>query len=413
MARRNGQGPKQLQDVTEKFRKGEQRLLRTLEEEGLITSDEREGLLQHVSQAASQKRASEVLNAAHTVHNKIVHVLRRGKGVADPWERTGLEVLYEITRLTQTVNDSEKLYERLLDLIAMAIPFEHATIFLVQRETKQLSIVARRGEVIDLIDGVKFDMGYGFSSWVAKQQKPVLLTDLHRGRRTTGAEVGSFLSVPLVVQGELIGVLNLSHPKAKAFSEDHLRMLILIAGQSAAVIQRFLMYEEMKRLAITDDLTGLCNRRHFLERLNAEVDRVRRYNLTFSLAMLDIDNFKLINDTHGHVLGDRILAEMGRLLRKSARASDLAARYGGEEFVVMMPMTGGTQAQLAGERLRETVAGHTFPRRKKLTVSVGLACYPEDGTNLEDLLRKADAALYEAKRSGRNCVVGAHGRLVA
>jgi diguanylate cyclase (GGDEF)-like protein len=215
------------------------------------------------------------------------------------------------------------------------------------------------------------------------------------------------------VQGELIGVLNLSHPKAKAFHDDHLRMLILIAGQSAGVIQRFLMYEEMARLAITDDLTGLCNRRHFLERVNAEIDRARRYDLTFSLAMLDIDHFKVVNDSHGHALGDRILADMGRLLRKSARSSDLAARYGGEEFVVMMPMTGGTQAQLAGERLREMVAAHTFPRRKKLTVSVGLAGYPEDATTLEELLRRADASLYEAKRTGRNCVVSTRGRLAA
>jgi diguanylate cyclase (GGDEF)-like protein len=190
-------------------------------------------------------------------------------------------------------------------------------------------------------------------------------------------------------------------------------MLILIAGQSAAVIQRLLMYEEMARLAITDDLTSLCNRRHFLDRLKAEIDRARRYEQTFSVAMLDIDNFKVVNDTYGHGLGDRILADMGRLLRKSARSSDLAARYGGEEFVIMMPMTGGLAAQMAGDRLREAVASHTFPRRKKLTVSVGLATYPEDGASAEELLHRADATLYEAKRSGRNCVVSARGRLAA
>ncbi len=405
MTRRNGQGPKQLQDVTEKFRRGEQKLLKILEEEGLISAHEREGMLEQVSHAATQKRASEVLSAAHTVHNKIIQVLRKGKVPAGDRERTELEVLYEITRLTQTWDEREKLFERLLDLVRQAIPFENGTLFLVNRDEKQLTVAARRGDIVDLIGGVKFDFGFGFSSWVAKQQKPILLSELHRGRRPDGPAVGSFLSVPLIVQGELIGVLNLSHSRTKAFSEDHLRMAILVAGQAAGAIQRLLMYEEMARLAITDDLTGLCNRRHFLHRLQDEIDRARRYGLSFSLAMLDIDHFKQVNDAHGHPLGDRILADMGKLLRKGARASDLAARYGGEEFIILMPMTDNEHAALAAERLRAMVEEHTFPRRKKLTASLGVSSYPADGTTAQEILRRADAALYEAKRSGRNKAV--------
>ncbi|MBD3162946.1 MAG: hypothetical protein GF346_11040, partial [Candidatus Eisenbacteria bacterium] len=184
MARRNGQGPKQLQDVTEKLRKGEQRLLKLLAEEGLITNREGERLLRQVTQAAAQKRASEVLTAAHTVHNKIIQVLRRSKSSGDAWERTELEVLYEITRLTQCCDDRERLFGRLLELTEQAIPFEHATLFLVDREVKELSVAASKGEIVDLIGGVKFDFGFGFSSWVAKQKKPILLTELNRGRRT-------------------------------------------------------------------------------------------------------------------------------------------------------------------------------------------------------------------------------------
>lgn len=406
MARRNGQGPKQLLEMTEKFRKGERRLLKLMEEEGLITERERDGLVKKITQAASQKRASEVLGAAHTVHNKIIQVLRKGKAADAGSGPVELEVLYEITRLTQTCDDRARLFDRLLELVKQAIAYEHATLFLVDTASQQLSVAAQKGEVVDLIGGVKFDLGSGFSSWVAKQQKPVLLTELHRGRRSNGSVVGSFMSVPLIVQGELIGVLNLSHPKPKAFGEDNLRMLILVAGQSAAVIQRFLMYEEMSRLAITDDLTGLYNRRHFLERLRSEIDRAQRYGTHFSLAMIDIDHFKEINDSHGHALGDRVLADMGNLLRKYARCSDLAARYGGEEFVVLMPMTNPERAMMAAERFRTTISDHTFPRRKKLTASIGFASYPEDGTTSQEILKKADRALYEAKRSGRNCVIG-------
>jgi len=402
MVRRNGRGPRQLQDVSEKFRRGEQRLLRMLEEEGLISAREREGLLRQVSLAASQKRTSEVLNAAHTVHNKIVQVLRKGRGPAEERGRAEIEILYEITRLTQTWEDKEKLFDHFLGLVQQAIPYRDAALFLVNRDEQRLAVVAQRGQAVDLIAGVKFDYGFGFSSWVAKQKSPVLLSELQRGRRPEGPEVGSFLSVPLIVQGELIGVMNLSHPRTKAFTEEHLRIAILVAGQAAGAIQRLVMYDEMARLAITDDLTGLWNRRHFGGRLQDEIDRARRYGTCFSILMLDIDRFKAINDGYGHALGDRVLADMGRLLRKSARASDIVARHGGEEFIILMPMTDKEHAWMAAERLRVLVADHTFPRRKKLTVSIGFASYPEDGPSAQDLVRHADQALYEAKRSGRN-----------
>ena len=405
MTRRNGRGPRQLQDVTEKFRKGELKLLKILEEEGLISTREREGLLDQVSQAASQKRTSEVLSAAHAVHNKIIQVLRKGTVPVEDRERTELEVLYEITRLTQVPDERDRLFDRLLDQVRRAIPYENATLFLVNREEQRLVEVARKGETVDLIGGVKFDFGFGFSSWVAKQQKPILLSELHRGKRIDGPEVGSFLSVPLIVQGELTGVLNMSHSRPKGFTEDHLRMAILVAGQAGSVIQRQLMYEEMARLAITDDLTGLVNRRHFQAHLEDEIERARRYGIPFSVVMMDMDNFKQINDTWGHALGDRVLADMGRFLKRSARSCDLVARYGGEEFIFLMPNTDKEHGGMAAERLRAAVGDHIFPRRKKLTVSVGVLACPEDGATSQEILRRVDRAMYEAKRAGRNRAV--------
>ncbi len=405
MARRNGQGPRGLNEVTEKFRRGEHRLIKLLEEEGLISDRERDSLLQQVSQSVSQKRAGEMLNTAHTVHNKIIQVLRRGKAPVDARERTELEVLYEVTRLTQCCDDGEKVFARLLELICAAIPYEHGTVFLMSGDPPALKVASSHGPVVDLIPGVKFDLGFGFSSWVAKQRKPILLTELHRGMQAGGMEVGSFLSVPMIVQNELIGVINLSHPREKGFTEDHLRLLVLIAGQAASVIQRILMYENMQRLAITDELTGLTNRRHFLQRLDAEIERARRYEYPFSIVMIDIDHFKRINDAHGHVLGDRVLADMGKLLRKIARGSDLPARYGGEEFVILMPMTDAERAFQACERIRAAVEEHIFPRRKKLTVSLGLSTFPFDAAAAPELVRRADLAMYTAKRDGRNRTV--------
>ncbi|MCK4304133.1 MAG: GGDEF domain-containing protein, partial [Candidatus Eisenbacteria sp.] len=248
----------------------------------------------------------------------------------------------------------------------------------------------------------------GFSGWVAKQKRPVLLSELHRGCRTDNSTVGCFMSVPLIVQGELIGVLNLSHAVPRTFTEDHLRLLALIAGQAAATIQRLLLYDEMQRLAITDDLTNIYNRRHFLERMQGEIDRARRYATSFSLMFIDIDNFKELNDSYGHQVGDRILTELGTILKHWARSSDIVARYGGEEFIVLLPMTDKPRAVNAAERLRTRVQRHTFYRRKKLTVSVGVATFDEDGDTIDQLLGRVDEALYMAKKTGRNraCAFG-------
>jgi diguanylate cyclase (GGDEF)-like protein len=405
MRRRNGNGSQQLQDVTEKLRRGELKLVRVMEEEGLITERERTGLLDQIQRAVSQKRSSEVLATAHTIHNKLIRVLQTSKGGTDKRESSELDVLMELSRLIQTTAEREKVLEQILDLIAQGIPYENGTLFILNRATGQLSVASVRGQHVDLISGVHFDLGYGFSSWVAKQKKPILLGDLHQVARAGRADIGSFLSVPMVVQGELIGVLNLAHSSNQAFNEEHLRLLTLIAAQAAAILQRVLMYEEMARLAITDDLTGLYNRRHFQDRLAHEIRRAQRYGQGFSVIYLDIDHFKMINDNWGHALGDRILADMGKVLLRWGRSSDLIARFGGEEFVALLPMTDADRAVRAAERLRCMVEEHSFPRRKRLTISLGISTYPADGEAGDELLRKADAALYLAKRLGRNRAV--------
>jgi diguanylate cyclase (GGDEF)-like protein len=406
MRRRNGNGSQQLLDVTEKFRKGETKLIKVLEEAGYLSEKERSGFLEKIQKAVAQKRSSEVLATAHTLHNKIIRVLQTTRGeTGGKRESQELEILMEVGRLIQTTTRREDALDKLLELVRPVIPFENGTLFVLNRASNQLVVGAVCGAHVDLIGGVQFEYGYGFSSWVAKQKKPILLNELRRTTRTSGPEVGSFLSVPLVVQQELIGVLNLSHPGNQAFTEDHLRLLTLIAGQAAAILQRVLMYEEMARLAITDELTGLYNRRHFSNRLRDEITRAKRYEQPFSLLFLDLDNFKRINDAYGHVLGDRILSDLGRLLQKWARGSDLLARFGGEEFIAFLPMADSQQALAAAERLRATVEGHSFPRRKRLTVSVGVATYPEDGETMEDLVKQADEALYRAKKLGRNRIM--------
>jgi diguanylate cyclase (GGDEF)-like protein len=165
----------------------------------------------------------------------------------------------------------------------------------------------------------------------------------------------------------------------------------------------------LKELTIRDGLTGLFNHRHFQENLALEVLRAKRYARTFSLIFLDVDFFKQYNDTHGHLHGDAVLVALSKLLIAGIRTSDLAVRYGGEEFVLLLPETSKENAFTIAEAIREKIAAHPFPGRQAqpqgmVTVSMGIAAFPEDGSDSSTLLHRADEALYKAKNGGRNRV---------
>ncbi|MDQ7843606.1 MAG: GGDEF domain-containing protein [Armatimonadota bacterium] len=177
-------------------------------------------------------------------------------------------------------------------------------------------------------------------------------------------------------------------------------------------IERRVLRQKLSELAITDPLTGLFNRRHFEEILRAEIARIARYGGHCSLAMIDLDFFKHYNDTLGHLAGDALLKELSALLAGHLRVSDVFARYGGEEFGLIMVNTAKDEAILAMERLRLLVERYPFrggdiQPSGRLTISAGIASCPEDGLDYEELVRKADAALYAAKRLGRNRVEAA------
>lgn len=167
--------------------------------------------------------------------------------------------------------------------------------------------------------------------------------------------------------------------------------------------------KKLEQLSVTDELTGLWNRRYLWERLAEEIAKARRYNLTLSCLMIDIDNFKTINDSHGHIAGDTVLSEIARILKNQCRSHDLLARFGGEEFIMLLYQTGMEGAVLLAQRLVKTVESHPFitenQKTLKTTISIGVATYsPQTITNGNDLIKKADESLYQAKRKGKNRV---------
>jgi diguanylate cyclase (GGDEF)-like protein len=220
------------------------------------------------------------------------------------------------------------------------------------------------------------------------------------------------VGVPLKVEDRIIGVLNLSDKKTGGvFDEDDLKLIQTFATHAAVVMERNALYnqtEELKKLSITDHLTGLLNRRYLHERLEEELARTKRYERHLSLLMVDLDGFKYYNDTYGHLNGDKILKTVADAITKSVRIMDVVSRYGGDEFMIILPETDLALAINIAERLRNDIAKTVLPTGEPsgvprfITTSVGIVCYPEHGTTSEHLLEHVDTALYRAKGRGKN-----------
>lgn len=186
------------------------------------------------------------------------------------------------------------------------------------------------------------------------------------------------------------------------------RVLDLLATHAGVVVENARLYRMLEHEAETDGLTGAYNYRYFMRALEHEMGRVRRHGGELAVVMVDVDNLKEYNDVFGHLGGSAALREIAEMLRDSSRTMDVVAKYGGDEFSLLLPRYGREGALVYAERIRERIARHTFENdaARRLTVSMGLAIYPDEGTDPRDLLRRADARLYDAKRNGRNRLAG-------
>ena len=230
----------------------------------------------------------------------------------------------------------------------------------------------------------------------AQEDDPVLLQP--------GAR--AWLGVPMIVNEEVVGFISAQSARRGAYSADNERLLGQAAGQAAIAVENSRLF----RLATVDGLTGLFVRRYFDQRIDEEVLRAERFENVFSILMLDLDDFKSVNDTRGHAAGDRVLRETARVMRARLRAFDIAARYGGEEFVVLLPRTSTEEARQVAERVRSAVEGHAIDGvtgALHVTISIGVATFPGHALDPAQLVKSADKALYQAKAAGKNRVVTA------
>jgi diguanylate cyclase (GGDEF)-like protein len=246
----------------------------------------------------------------------------------------------------------------------------------------------------------------GLSAQVLESGKALAVDDVTQGDRAAASDPGirAWLGVPIALYDQVVGVLSVQSREPGAFGPNEQRVLEAMGAQAGTAIQNARSYE----LATVDGLTGLFVRRYFDGRLREEHERARRYQTEYAVLMLDVDDFKRLNDTHGHAVGDKVLREVAQRMRRNMRGVDVPARYGGEEFAAILPRTSALDAHVVAERMRQDIAaarvavgGVTLG----VTASIGVASFPDSGAeDTEHIVRLADEALYRAKQSGKNRV---------
>ena len=250
-----------------------------------------------------------------------------------------------------------------------------------------------------------FTPGEGVAGTVFQTGKPIIINRTDNDNSFVGCEASfadSIACIPMKVYEDIIGVINVTNKKNDiGFTDDDIEMLRAVADQAAISISKAQLWE----MAINDSLTGLHVRRYFMAKLQDEIHRTQRYKKSLSVVMGDLDRFKSINDNYGHTNGDEVLKAVGAFLQSSIRDVDSIGRYGGEEFIMFLPETGSDSAFILADRLRNGVAQLEVGNLPPVTISLGIATFPEDGKSIEELVQKADAALYAAKENGRNQVV--------
>jgi diguanylate cyclase (GGDEF)-like protein/putative nucleotidyltransferase with HDIG domain len=317
--------------------------------------------------------------------------------------------LYEIAQTMGTslgVSDSMAL---IASKLTGLVPFSACTLFLYDEATDTLRCQFATGTDFELMQQLALKNGQGLTGWVARNRRSLVnarpSSDLEAAGSSLPTTLQSALVCPLVFEDRMIGTLAVYHTSPSFYQDDHRRLLDRVCEQAAAVINNAIVYEQTHEASLTDPLTSLPNTRFMVTHLTRELARAERMNTEVSLVVLDLDDFKEINDTHGHHIGDRALREVAHVLRGAIRPYDICVRYAGDEFIVVLAGCGWEEAENKRQELQQAIDAWVFEVRPgttpattiPLSISAGAAVFPHDGDTYESLLAKADSRMYRDK----------------
>ncbi len=294
------------------------------------------------------------------------------------------------------------------------VPFSCCALFLYNEENETLRCRFATGVQAEQIQQLTIRSGHGLTGWVARNRRPLVnarpSADLEAAGVSWPTSLQSALVCPLVFNERFIGTISVYHIEPSIYTDDHRRLLDRISEQAAAVIYNSMVFEQTQEDSLTDPLTALPNTRFMFMHLTRELARAERLKAEVSLLVMDLDNFKEINDTYGHHVGDRALREVAVVLRTGIRPYDICVRYAGDEFIVVLSGCGSEEAERKRLELQEAVDTLQFEakpgRMLPITISIGASVFPHDGDSYETLLATADSRMYRDKTRRKRLLLG-------
>jgi diguanylate cyclase (GGDEF)-like protein len=319
------------------------------------------------------------------------------------------EALLDVIRAVNTTLEPIEVAELIVERAAVWVPAPSWAV-VSSDLSGRLSVLAGRGLTPEMGPTL-----HSVAHWVMYRGEEFTSEDLRADGRIRSDSVGAVLAFPLSCRGRRVGALigfdRAPSSKRPQLPPTVLRAVRVLLEPASVALDSALLLKRVEALSVTDDLTHLYNSRYLNSMLRRETKRASRSGRPLSLLFIDLDGFKAVNDTHGHLSGSRALVEAAAVIRGSARETDVVARFGGDEFAVVLPDTGGEGAFAVGERVRDRIAAHKFLARDgldiRLTASVGLATLPDAAASAEELVAAADKAMYGVKDSGKNGIQAA------
>jgi diguanylate cyclase (GGDEF)-like protein len=319
------------------------------------------------------------------------------------------DAFLDIVRAVNASLEPTKIAELLINRAASWIPAPCWAV-VSSDQSSQLTVLADHGLTPDMGAVV-----YAIGNWVMNRGQDFLTADLRNDTRVHSNAVGAVIAFPLSCRGRRVGALigldRLASAREPKLPAAMLRALKVLLEPASVALDNAILLKRAEALSVTDDLTRLFNSRYLNMVLRRETKRASRNGRPLSLLFIDLDGFKAVNDTHGHLFGSRALVEAAGVIRTSARETDVVARFGGDEFALVLPDTGGEGAYAVGERIRDRIAEYKFLAGDgldiHLTASVGVATLPDVAASAEELVQAADKAMYAVKDSGKNGIQAA------
>ena len=346
---------------------------------------------------------------------------RRNAGVGSEQREAGeIAVFQELGKALTSSLQLDQVLRTIMEKIDEFLRPDNWSLLLLDEAKQELYFELAVGKASQALKDVRVKVGQGIAGWVAQHGEVVIVPDTSKDTRFFGKvdektkmETRSIVAVPVKFRETCLGVIELINCIGpEGFDPRDLKLLEALSDFAAIALENARHVKRIHELTIMDDCTSLYNARHMGVILDTEIYRSQRYNYEFSIVFIDLDHFKQVNDTHGHLVGSRLLAEIGEALKTNCRLIDFAFRYGGDEFVLLLPQTSKENAINVARRLhkliRETLWLKSEGLNIRLTPSIGLAAYPLDSKTKEGLLHLADEAMYQVKNANRDRVAAAN-----